>query len=148
MPSGLEKVILKNKSYQDTNTDDLIDLITNTVTVNNKATTLVHNTLLAEKTITSPAGRINTIHYNPATLLTESISAPGLFDTHYSYDNYGKPTSVATNTRLTEFTYNAQGFLESITGPENHTKSFTYDAVGRERMRDNVHKKLNNSIDI
>ena len=34
-------------------------------------------------------------------------------------------------TRETDFVYNAQGFLKSVTDPENHTTFYTYDAVGR-----------------
>jgi YD repeat-containing protein len=33
--------------------------------------------------------------------------------------------------RQTSFTYNAQGFLGSVTDPENHTTTYVYDPVGR-----------------
>ena len=69
--------------------------------------------------------------YDPATLLTSSLSIPGLSDTTYGYDTRGRMTSIITNTRETTFAYNAQGFLDSITDPENHTTSYTYDAVGK-----------------
>ena len=69
--------------------------------------------------------------YDPSTLLTESMNIPGLFDTVYGYDTKGRLTSTTTNTKQTAFTYNAQGFLESVTDPENHTTTYSYDAVGR-----------------
>jgi RHS repeat-associated protein len=130
-PAGLTKTTLRDKTYQDTNADDVPDRITETVTVNGKATSLVTNTLQATKTITSPVGRSVTTDYDPVTLVTTSLSIPGLFDTTYGYDLNGRLTSIATNTRQTTFTYNAQGFLESITDPENETTTYSYDAVGR-----------------
>jgi YD repeat-containing protein len=130
-PSALEKVTLRDKTYQDTDTDDIPDLITETVTVNGKSTTFENNVLKSQKTVTSPEGRTITMLYDPSTLVTESMNIPGLFDTAYGYDTRGRLTSVDTNTRGTDLTYNAQGFLESITDPENYITSYSYDAVGR-----------------
>jgi YD repeat-containing protein len=130
-PSSLERVTLKDKTYQDTNSDNIPDLITETVTVNGKSTTFENNVLQSQKTVTSPEGRIVTILYDPSTLVTESMAIPGLFETTYGYDTKGRLTSVDTNTRGTDFAYNAQGFLESVTDPENHTTTYSYDAVGR-----------------
>lgn len=36
-----------------------------------------------------------------------------------------------THVSQTAFTYNAQGFLESITDPESQTTTYEYDPVGR-----------------
>ena len=130
-PSSLEKITTKNKTYQDTDADDIPDLITETVTVNDKTMTFTNNIPQSRKITTSPEGRTLTTLYDPSTLLTESMSIPGLFDTTYGYDTKGKLTSVDTNTRRTALTYNAQGFLESVTDPETHTTTYSYDAVGR-----------------
>ncbi len=130
-PAALEKITLREKAYQDTNSDNIPDLITETVTVNGNPTTVVNNVLQSQKTITSPEGRTITTLYNPNTLVTESISVPGLFNTSYGYDTNGRLTSVDINTRGINLTYNAQGFLESITDGENHTTDYTYDTVGR-----------------
>ncbi|MFZ0448383.1 MAG: hypothetical protein WAL98_04010, partial [Desulfatiglandaceae bacterium] len=130
-PSDLEKVTLRDKTYQDTDTDDTPDLITETVTVNGKQTTLENNVLQSQKTVTSPEGRTVTMLYNPSTLETESMSIPGLFDTTYGYDTKGRLTSVDTNNRGTDFTYNAQGFLQSLTDPGGYTSTYTHDAMGR-----------------
>jgi RHS repeat-associated protein len=130
-PSGLEKVTLRDKTYQDTDADDTPDLITETVTFNGKLTTLENNVLQSQKTVISPEGRTITMLYDPSTLVTESMSIPGLFDTVYGYDSKGRLTSVDTNTRGSDLTYNAQGFLESVTDPETHTTTYSYDAVGR-----------------
>jgi RHS repeat-associated protein len=130
-PSALEKLTIRDKTYEDTNSDDIPDLITETMTVNGKVTALEKNVLQAQKTITSPENRPVTMLYDPVTLLTESLSIPELYDTIYGYDARGRLTSILTNTRETTFGYNAQGFLESVIDPENYMTSYTYDAVGR-----------------
>jgi RHS repeat-associated protein len=130
-PSALEKVTLRDKIYQDTNSDDIPDLITETVTVNGNTTALENNVLQSQKTITSPEGRTVTTVYDPATLLTASITIPGLYDTTYGYDTRGRLTSINTDTRETTFTYDARGFLASITDPEDYLTTYTYDSVGR-----------------
>ena len=130
-PSALEKVTLRNKVYQDTDLDDIPDLITKTVAVNNKTTTFVNNIPQSRKTITSPEGRTVTTLYDPSTLVTESMSISGLFDTSYGYDAKGRLTTVTTNTRQTAFSFNAQGFLESATDTRGYITSYTHDEVGR-----------------
>jgi RHS repeat-associated protein len=130
-PSGLNKVTQLNKTYEDTDADDVPDLITDALTVNNKTTTLAHDTLQAQKVVTSPEGRTVTTHYNPDTLFTERVSIPGLFDTSYGYDAQGRRTSVSIDTRQTTFGYNAQGFLETVTDPGSQTTTYSYDPVGR-----------------
>jgi len=130
-PSALERLTLRQKSYQDTNADTIPDLITETVWTNGMPATLQTDTLQATKVVTSPEARTVTTHYNPVTLLTAGLEIPGLHDTAYGYDARGRLTSITTNTRETTFAYDAQGFLASITDPEDHTTSYTYDAAGR-----------------
>ena len=130
-PSGLDRVIQKEMAYQDTNSDAVPDLITEFVSLNNKETRIANNVLQSQNVITSAAGRTITSRYDPATLLVESVSIPGLFDTSYGYDGRGRLTSIVTNARQTVFAYNAQGFLESVTDPENHNTTYSYDPVGR-----------------
>ena len=130
-PTGLIKTTLRNKAYQDTNADEVPDRITETITVNGKATSLVTDTQQATQIITSPVGRTVTTHYDPSNLLTSRLSIPGLHETVYGYDTRGRLESITINTRQTTFTYNAQGFIESTTDPGNQTTSYLYDQVGR-----------------
>jgi len=130
-PGDLVKKIVKNRTYQDTDSNDVSDIVTEAITVNNKTTTLVNNVLQSTKTVTSAETRTITTQYDLTTLLTESVSVPGLLDTNYEYDNRGRLTSVTTDTRQTSFIYNTQGFLETLSDPENHSTTYTYDAVGR-----------------
>ncbi|MCI5147605.1 MAG: RHS repeat protein, partial [Candidatus Electrothrix sp. AR3] len=130
-PDGLTRTTELDKTYQDTDADKIPDLITETVSSDGRTTTLVHNTLLAETTVTTPKGRTVTSKYDPATLLTTNVSIPGLFPTGYAYDAKGRMTSVTTDTRTASLSYTAQGFLESQTDPEGRTTSYTHDPVGR-----------------
>ncbi|MCI5193972.1 MAG: hypothetical protein D3915_12750 [Candidatus Electrothrix sp. AU1_5] len=132
-PGGLTRTTALDKSYQDTDADedDIPDLITETVSSNGKTTTLVHNTLTAEKTVTTPEGRTVTSQYDPTTLLTTNVSIPGLFPTSYAYDSKGRLTSLATDARTASFSYTAQGFLASQTDPEGRTTSYSHDPLGR-----------------
>lgn len=129
--SNLEKVTLMEKTYQDTNADQIPDLITEKITLNGKLTSLATNTLQSRKTLTSPLGRTITTLYNPNNLLTTKLSVPGLYDTNYGYDTRGRLTSINTDIRQTTFAYDAQGNLSSVTDPENRTTTYSYDAVGR-----------------
>ncbi len=120
-PAMLERYTLRKKTYDDTDGNEVPDLITDTITVNGKATTLVHNTLSSQKVTTSPEGRTITSTYDPTTLLTTTVTTPGLFETTYGYDLKGRMTYISTNTRQTTFTYDGQGNLASITDPEGYT---------------------------
>jgi RHS repeat-associated protein len=129
-PAGLERLTTIDKTYTDTDEDDIADLIVETVSVNGKATGIENNTLAAQKTVTSPEGRTITSLYDPVTLLVESVSVTGLHPTNYFYNSRGRFTSITTNTRQSSFTYNAEGFLGSVTDPDGHLTTYEYDPVG------------------
>lgn len=131
LPSGLQRVTTKNKTYEDTDGDTIPDRITQEVTVNRRVTSLVTDSLVAQKTLVSPEGRTVTILYDPETLLTTNLLVPGLHGTGYGYDERGRITAILGGTRQTTFSYDETGNLASITDPEGYTTSYTYDPVGR-----------------
>lgn len=49
--AGLQQTVENNKTYQDTDNDQIPDLITRTISLNNKITTLSNNVLLSQKSI-------------------------------------------------------------------------------------------------
>lgn len=130
-PSTLQQSTTFSKTYADTNSDDAADTITEAVAQNGKTTVFEQDTLLAKKTMVSPAGRILTSFYNPSNLLTTKLIVPNLHDTNFTYDDKGRLTTLKQNTRTTTLNYDPQGFLGSITDPENKTVFYTYDATGR-----------------
>jgi YD repeat-containing protein len=130
-PAELERITTIDRTYTDTNDDDIVDLIVETVTVNDKVTSIQNNTFAAQKTIISPEGKMLTTQYDPATLQVERFSVSGLHPTNYIYDSRGRLTSFSTNTRRSYFTYTADGFLESVTDSKDHRTSYEYDPIGR-----------------
>ncbi|MBW1781774.1 MAG: SMP-30/gluconolactonase/LRE family protein [Deltaproteobacteria bacterium] len=131
MPSGLEKTTLRQKSYWDIDFDEIPDVIFEAVEINGKLTLLENIISESRKYVISHQGRFIMMNYDPQTLLTTTVSIPGLYDISYGYDPRGRITSVTNNTRQKSFTYNAEGFLASVTDPKNHTTTYTYDPVGR-----------------
>ncbi|MGA1796650.1 MAG: RHS repeat-associated core domain-containing protein [bacterium] len=130
-PSGLTRTVATNRAYTDTNDDGVKDLVTTTTSINTKTVVTTDDTIQGMETTTSPEGRAVATFYDPDTLLTQSVSVPGLFDTAYGYDARGRLITIATDARSTSFAYNPQGQLASITDPQAHTTSYAYDAMGR-----------------
>ncbi|MFC1859130.1 RHS repeat-associated core domain-containing protein, partial [Thermodesulfobacteriota bacterium] len=130
-PAGLMRTTTRDKTYQDTDFNRIPDLITETVAVNGKTTTMVNDVLQSQKTVTTPEARATAIHYDPGTLLVQSVSIPGLYQTQYGYDTKGRLTSIMTNTRKTAYAYNSLGFLESVTDAQDNITTYTYDDAGR-----------------
>ena len=130
-PAGKKRLTLRDRTYLDTNGDKIPDRITAKVTVNGKVTTLLQDVLLAKKEATSPLGRKVTAFYDPANLLTKRLTVPGLLDVTYAYDASGRPTSIGQGERQTAFVYTDQGFLASVTDPEQRTTSYDTDEMGR-----------------
>ena len=131
LPSGLKKVFTRERSYADTDGNGDVDLVTDTITINNKTTTLKNYLVESRKTITSPEGRTVTTEYDPNSLLVTGVSVPGLYDTSYSYDTRGRLVLVQRGTRVTNFSYNEQGLLDVVTDPLNRKTTYRYDERGR-----------------
>lgn len=130
-PSGMERVVTKSRENEDTNMDQVPDVITEKIGVNGKETTLVQDVLQSQRTITSPEARSVTVSYDPATLLPTTVAVADLYPMTYTHDNSGRLTAVTVNGRETAYTYSAQGFLSAVTDPEGHTTYYDRDAVGR-----------------
>jgi RHS repeat-associated protein len=130
-PSGLTRTTRRDISYEDTNSDDVPDLITRNQTVNGKTTLRRNDILSSTRTVTTPEGRETTISYDPDTLRTTSMNLPGLKGIDSTYFPNGKPKSVSRGSRETSFTYDVNGYLDSITTPQGRTTSFSKDASGR-----------------
>jgi len=130
-PSGLKRTVHHEKTYEDTDFDDVPDRITETVTQNGKPTIIENDVLQSQKTIISPEGRTITAHYDGETLLTEKILVPGLLDTEYDYDQRGRLTTVLKGTRQASFLYDGEGNLSASTDPRGYTTGYDHDPLGR-----------------
>jgi len=72
------------------------------------------------------------------------ITGPGLgFRPYFTYDGSNRVTQMSLESsnpaenRLTYYTYDANGFLSKMQGPENYTSYFNYDA------NSNLKEKIN-----
>lgn len=129
--ASLHRTVSSQRSYVDTNGDDLPDLISRTVDINGRTNTLVHDVLNAQQIMTSPVGRITTITYNPSTLLPVSYQVPGIHDHIYTHDARGRLSSLTQDTRSVSYNYDNDGFVQSITAPEGEVTRYSHDGVGR-----------------
>ncbi|BCS98768.1 hypothetical protein DSLASN_44000 [Desulfoluna limicola] len=138
--SGLAQTTLRDKIYEDMDTDSIPGLITETITTNSKPTKIVHNVLTATKTVTTPENRTVTSSYDKTTLLPTNISVEGLNDVTYTYYpaghlHYGRLHYVTSGTRKTEYIYDDDGNLHAIIGPDLKETIFEeYDLMGRVKL--------------
>jgi RHS repeat-associated protein len=134
-PVGLALTTTDTRSYQDTNADGIGDLITKALGINGRNWVTVNNTLAGTLTSTSPVGRVITRTYDPANLLTQNITIPGLLPVGIGYDNRGRLTSTSTGSRSSSITYDNQGNIQSLTTPDNKTYFYTYDTINRLKIQ-------------
>ena len=140
-PAGLTQTATDARTYQDTNADQIPELITATNKLNGKTWTATNNTLAGTITNASPMGRLVTLDYDPANLLTQNLMVPGLHPVTYGYDGKGRRTSTTVGGRITAIFYDGGGNIDHVTTPDNRTLRFTYDSLGRvksETLPDNA----------
>lgn len=130
-PGSLHVEVGYGRTYVDTDSDQVKDLITDTVTFNGKTATVTHDTLTGLVTATSPLGRTVSVTYDPVTLLTSQVNLPGLTPTTYLYDTRGRLLSATTDTRSEFWAYDSAGNVLSYTNPKSQTTTYNYDSVGR-----------------
>ena len=140
-PAGLTQTAIDARTYQDTNADQIPDLITETNKLNGKTWTSANNTLAGTITNTSPLGRLVTFTYDPAKLLLQHVTVPGLYPATYGNDAKGRRVSTTVGGRTTGIFYDGSGNIDHVTTPDNRTIRFTYDSLGRvksETLPDNA----------
>ncbi|MBN1570137.1 MAG: hypothetical protein JXA73_20005 [Acidobacteria bacterium] len=135
MPSGLTRTQSATRTAvrQDPNDPQSLRL-TDTVNVNGRPFKSVYDMPTRTFTDTTPVGRWDTSVIDGQGRVLNSQTA-GLEPVSNSYDARGRLESstrgTGTDQRLTTFTYNANGYLETATDALNRTVSFQYDAAGR-----------------
>ncbi|TAN43224.1 MAG: hypothetical protein EPN22_10370 [Nitrospirae bacterium] len=133
-PQGLIQTGLTAKTYQDINSDKVADIITDTITINNRNWINTNDTITGTVTTTSPLGRTTTQTYDPMTLLTQTKTIPNLNPTTYTHDLRGRLTAVTTGSRTTAIAYDQNGNIATITSPDGKTTTYSYDLMGRIRQ--------------
>lgn len=134
-PLGLEKETNRTRAYQDIDWDQVPDVVSDTLTINDRTTLIENDIPAAQKTITSPAGRSRTLYYDPETLAVTCMAVPGLHETCYEYDSKGRLSSITAGERMTTFGYGENGFLTSIFDADGNRTFFERDLTGRSTQK-------------
>jgi len=130
-PAGLNLATAYSRTYQDNNSDQVPDLITDLVSKNSRTWTTTNNILTSVNTSISPNGHTVTSEYDPTTLLTQRINVPGLYPSAFNYDTRGRLISTTTGGRTTAMGYDTNGNIDYIMTPDNKNVDYTYDIMGR-----------------
>jgi RHS repeat-associated protein len=109
-------------------------LQTDTVTVNNRTASTTYDASQRQVTSTSPEGRQRVSLFDTFGRVVQS-QVPGFQPVNYAYDAKSRLQSVTqglgSEQRTLTYTYNPQGFVDSVTDPLLHVTHFQYDSVGR-----------------
>ncbi len=109
-----------------------------TVTINGRKSTSTYDAAAKTVTNTSAAGRKAA---TPLDNLGRIVQAQvtGILDTNLSYDTRGRLAAISQGSspddRKATFSYNPEGYLDTVTDPLGRTASFDYDAAGRIPVR-------------
>jgi RHS repeat-associated protein len=140
MPSGLTSTTSASRSVTlaDPNNPLSLTAKTDTTVLNGKTTTTSYVSGTRLETTTSPAGRV-TRRWIDAQERTTRLEAPGRAPVAYSYDSHGRLATIvegtAPDTRTTSLTYNAQGYVDTITDSAGRVTSTVYDGAGRPTVQ-------------
>jgi RHS repeat-associated protein len=133
---GLTATLATERTVNLTDPNNLLSLIslTEQVTLNGRAITSVFNADDKTTTTTSAAGRQSTAMIDIQGRITQS-QVSGLFAISNSYDSRGRLSGITqgtgVDTRTMNFSYNSDGYLQTVMDPLNRTLGYEYDAAGR-----------------
>jgi RHS repeat-associated protein len=136
MPSGLTQTVTRQRTATLANPSDPLRLRsqTDTITVNGRTSTSTYDGTTRTLTTTSAASR-QTSSTLDAHGRVVSAQIAGLQPVTFSYDTRGRISTLTagsgTNIRTTTLTYNAQGYVDTITDPLGRTTQYAYDQAGR-----------------
>jgi RHS repeat-associated protein len=103
---------------------------TDTRTVNGRTYTSAFAATSSAIVDTSPMGRTNTVTLDALERVT-ATQVSGLAAMRYTYDTRGRLVTVTQANHQVSLSYDANGFLNSITDRLGRKHAFTYDAAGR-----------------
>ena len=98
--------------------------------VNGRTTTSHYDADSGTLSVTTPMGRTGSAKRNVLGQLVEA-SQPGIETVFYTYDGLGRPATTTQAGRTVTYTYNPQGFLDTVEDPMGRDVSYTYDLAGR-----------------
>ena len=131
-PAGLQMTSRTTRVVTLTVPGNPLSLIsaTDTTTINGRVYTSLFTAASRTITSTSPEGR-TTVTTLDALGRPSTVQVGTLTPTEFHYDAQGQLHQRVQGSRTTTFTYDSQGYLDSVTDPLTRTVSFTNDAIGR-----------------
>ena len=138
-PSGLTLLQTTERAADLEDNNDKLShtALTTTVTINDRELTAEYTAASRTWTHTSPEGRTRTSILNENGQLAEA-RIQDLTDVRYQYDSRGRLTQVARGAsleRAIELSYDAHGYLASLTDAQGKTLEYQNDAIGRVRQQ-------------
>lgn len=136
LPSGLVSTATTTHTAFLNNPADLFSFtfLNETNIVNGRAYKSNFDKASLTYTSTTPTGRTTTTQVNARNRPVQT-SVPSLYPVTYSYDSRGRPTSIqqgsAAAPRVSQISYNAQGYVDTLTDALNRNTTFQYDLAGR-----------------
>jgi RHS repeat-associated protein len=135
-PGGLNLSATTDRQADLTDVTDLFShtSLTETTTVNGKATVNAYDVATLTRTLTTPEGRFVT-EVLDAKGRDVSMQTDGLASLDFSYDLRGRPDVISLSSgavsRDLQLGYDANGYLDTMTNSLGLVTSFTRDAIGR-----------------
>ena len=135
-PGGLRRAASSNLAATLSNPLDPLSLIslTATDTIDGRTTIATYTAATKVFATTTPEGRTSSSTVDSlGRLVSDQFS--GLDPTSFTYDSRGRMATVTQGSgpsaRTATFTFNPEGFVQSLTDAIGRTTHFTYDAAGR-----------------
>jgi len=135
-PSGLVRSVIRDRQVILADTADLLShtSLTETVTVNGKATVSHYDAATQTQTLTTPDNRTLTRVLNTQGKIA-SMQAAGLAAVNYAYDIRGRLSDIdvgtGIDTRNVQLSYDLNGYLDTLTDPLGRITTFDRDLLGR-----------------
>lgn len=142
---GLTSVVSSTRTATLTDPSNPLGLttLTDTITVNGKISNTVYDAATRTSTNTSAAGRQSTSTLDEKGRVIQT-QIPGILALNSTYDENGRLAIITQGTGADEreisFSYNPQGYLQTMTDSLGRILSYEYDASGRvvkETLPDN-----------
>jgi YD repeat-containing protein len=132
LPSGLAMTVTTARSVTLGDPQDPLSLEqqTDTRAINGRVYATTYQAPTKKITTTTPSGRVLTTTIDDKGQTT-GREVPGLEPLDITYDSRGRISTTTQGTRTSSLSYDANGYLASVTDPLSRSVTLTRDAVGR-----------------
>ena len=139
-PGGLERVVTVERQAELADAGNLLShtRLTETLTINGKATVNTFDAATNTWTLTTPEGRTQTTVLDDKGRVT-TMQTAGLAALNLSYDTRGRLSAITldngTDSRTLQLGYDTNGYLGSLTDSLNRVTGFSRDVLGRANQQ-------------